>query len=337
MEKPTLEQLQQLGIDADPDSLELERVERPKDGLARGATAQAAVPMAVDQFVAYLAGPKAAELTEVIPYSLKGFPDVKIREVPTSPGNFLLEADVDELVSYGSVAKVAFGSWAIGAGGGGVRLAPGGKPLALLFDTDIHRVRTARFRPGAAPEVTAPPVADWFTLAPGPTWLEAATVRAASSESRLVRAAAAANIMRLWFYAGPPDTTLQRMIERPRSPSDAGREWFASLEPTVRAELGSWTLDRAADLQLELDYLESRDDALAWLHARDDVASLTEALSLDSAQAEVVAAITIVLADLDDRAEQNPAWARFGPFDDARLYDVGTQDPGAWWGRLARY
>jgi hypothetical protein len=177
------------------------------------------------------------------------------------------------------------------------------------------------------PEVPTPPIAEWLAIASFPSWLEELCVRDAESESRLRRAIAAANVARLWFFTErlTDAATIQRLTDRPRTPADAAREWIAGVDIVCVTAIERWALDRTRVLVEDFPP-DSRDDALRWLHLRDDLASLVEVLRPRARDA-----LAHMLAGVDDQVADDPVWATFSPFDDPRLQAVGTQDPAAWW------
>jgi len=161
-------------------------------------------------------------------------------------------------------------------------------------------------------------------------------VRDTGSESRLARAIGVANIARLWYYHGPSlgdAALLQRIVERPRNPADAAREWFAALDAEACVAVIDWAIDDIFRLQEELDEVEPPTDALRWLHKRDDLASLAEALASSNVPRKKLEGLVRCLSFLDEHAEHHPALACQGPLNDERLLAVGTMDPDAWWVR----
>ncbi len=116
--------------------------------------------------------------------------------------------------------------------------------------------------------------------------------------------------------------------------------WLAR-NPEAARELASHVVHEADRLVEDLDPLsdalaadapDARDRALAWLHRRDDLASVAFVLT----RADVdVGAVHAALARVDRAAGlRQTMWAFLEPLDDPRLASVSWQEPDAWWAEV---
>lgn len=172
-------------------------------------------------------------------------------------------------------------------------------------------------------------------------WLETAAMQRLDSDSPLDRCVAVGLMGRLWS----PTSKDAAAAARQRSlsgtgPGQDGRVWWLSLSEPVRGAVVRDALLRADDLADALDELmhavaedplKARSSLLAWLHERDDLASLAFlARATESGQALLVA-----LEQLDETASTHHSmWAFVPGFRDERLLAVAHRDIDAWWGRL---
>lgn len=268
------------------------------------------------------------------------------------PGLFALKVAGSVRVAGGAVPQAnRDGDRAIDATGREVwvRVDAGGAAALLGFVGTTLRIGSPP--DGASKELRAvldaaavprPPAESWMDDG-SPGWLRDAVVRRAASPSRLDRACSAGLLRRFWIPTTGTSAldALQLALNPGATPAGVAERWFCELPPSVHRAVEVLAVEEAERLSNLVTEVEaslgraaetSRDEALVWLHGRDDLEGVRGLLQGVSSGGALGAA----LEALDQHAATAASmWSSGEPFDDERLRAVGWQYVDAWWGRLA--
>jgi hypothetical protein len=195
-------------------------------------------------------------------------------------------------------------------------------------------------RPHVIQELAAivAPLVEWCAAC-GDPWLVQQVGRRARMSTRWQIAVGAAMIAR---HAEPGSIDTIEELLRPATAALVARRWFGALSAVELAtiqDLGVAEIESLTDLVFDLRQSPTaysrtwRRSVLRLCHGRDDVQGVRSLLEERGAAVELSSAIDV----LDDLGEE---WAAMVPahiaIDDERLRRVASEDPCAWWGRLAR-
>lgn len=228
----------------------------------------------------------------------------------------------------------------VDAGGASVLLGFAGRTLRVGSPPDrVSKELRASLDAAAVPR---PPAESWLDGGT-PAWLRDAVMRRATSPSRLDRACSAGLLRRFW--APPAGTSafdaLQLALDPGATPAGVAERWFRELPKSAHRAVELLAVEEAERLSNLITEVEtslgqagvtSSDEALAWLHGRDDLEGIRGLLLGVSAGGALEAS----LEALDQNAATIASvWSAGQPFDDGRLRAVAWQYVDAWWGRLA--
>jgi len=135
---------------------------------------------------------------------------------------------------------------------------------------------------------------------------------------------------------------LELALDPGATPAGLAERWFCELPRAAHRTVEILAVEEAERLSNLIVEVEaslgraaatSRDEALAWLHGRDDLEAVRGLLQ----SAESGVALAASLEALDQHAAASAsAWSLGVPFDDERLRAVAWQYVDSWWASLGR-
>ncbi len=348
------EELRALGIDPGITARPIARDAPPDDHVGRGFTSGGSEAL-TDEALRRL----FASRTEVAAFdetaSRIGAPEATIARADRSLGVFQLALEGLDVMALGD-ARLLDDVWYVDSraepvvvrarGVSGDCLLRFEGPMFEWYDLPTAAspamISLEGYTPAATPAVVPPSADALLGGFDAPAWMTSA-LESAPPEDPFAVCSAVGTIGRLWAPRGTstsPADALERLMADDDPMARAAR-WFASLAGEVHVALGELACVEATTLADALDALvervaddcdEARDEALAWLEGRDDLASV-EAL-LRPLQSSPLAVALVAL----DRAGGVHAtmWRALSPLGSPRLEAAGWQEPDAWWAAPAR-
>lgn len=182
-------------------------------------------------------------------------------------------------------------------------------------------------------------VAERLGLAQRPAWVPPSSMSLGPVDG-YTAAVEMAVVARLWPGRGDAVdlAAARRRLVAGDGPLDRARRWLDSV-PRLRGHVIAAARAQVSLLHNDLDRIArdpagagdtARGEALAWVHERDDLASVALLLGVDAEP------VSRALVPLDRFARTHATmWRYLGPITSARLSEVAWQEPEAWWATLA--